>query len=172
MGSGLKLSGFISDNLDALAGSWLDAIVGTYHEDAAGFIKGKEDRIHNPMGYAIREMVDAVLGCLARGCEGQELDSAMFPVIQMRAVQEFSPSEAVSFIILLKDAVAGMARKEADEGLMLELHEAVLGLLSRAFDLYSGCRERLSEIKQEELKRNLYMLLRKSDMVELKDGSG
>ena len=172
MGSTLAISEFIRNNLDDLTGNWLDAIVGTYSDEAAGFIKGKQDRIQNPMGYAIKEMVESVLGCLASGCDDRELESAMYPVIQMRAVQGFSPSEAVSFILLLRDSVSGLARKnEAFPEIMLEFDEAVIGLMSRAFDIYSGCREKLSEIKQEELKRNLYMLLRKSDMVELRKGS-
>jgi len=172
MGSGLKLSAFIEEHRDVLTDSWLDAVVGSYPADSAGFIKGKGDRIANPLGHAIRDMVDTVLGCLARGCEGQTIDSVMFPVIQMRAVQGFSPSEAVSFVGLLRDSVAGLARSnEADPELFIELDDVVLGLMARAFDLYSGCREKLSEIKLEELKRNLYMLLRKSDMVELQGGS-
>ena len=55
--------------------------------------------------------------------------------------------------------------------ILLEVDEVVIALMSRAFDIYSGCREKLSEIKQEELKRNLYMLLRKSDKVEISNGS-
>jgi len=172
MGSGLKLSEFIEEHMAALVDSWLDAVVGSYPADSAGFIKGKGDRMANPLGHAIRDMVEAVLGCLAKGCDEQALDSAMFPVIQMRAVQDFSPSEAVSFVGLLRDSVAGLARsKEAGSELIIELDDVVLGLMARAFDLYSGCREKLSEIKLEELKRNLYMLLRKSDMVELNNGS-
>jgi len=172
MTSGLTLSEFIRDNRDALVEGWLDAVALSYHEDSAGFIKGNEDRIANPLGHAIREMVEAVLGCLTEGCEGQALDSALFPVIQMRAVQGFSPSGAVSFVGLLRDSVASLARKkQAGDGIIIELDDAVLGLMARSFDLYSGCREKISEIKQEELKRNLYMLLRKSGMVELNNGS-
>jgi len=172
MGSGPGLSGFIKDNSEALAESWLNAVVGSYSADSAGFIKGKEDRIANPMGHAIREMVDTVLGCLASGCEEQELASAMYRVVQMRAVQDFTASGAVAFVVSFRDSVVSLARKkEASPELIIELDDVVLGLMARAFDLYSDCREKLSEIKLEELKRNLYMLLRKSDMVELKNGS-
>jgi hypothetical protein len=172
MGSGSGLSGFIKDNRDALAERWLDAVVGSYHSDTAGFIKGKEDRIANPLGHAIREMVDTVLNCMATGCEEQALASAMYPVIQMRAVQDFTPSAAVAFVGLLRDSVVSLAReKEAGPELIIELDDVMMGLMARAFDLYSDFREKLSEIKLEELKRNLYMLLRNSDMVELKNGS-
>jgi len=172
MGSGLELSVFIRDNRDELAERWLDAVVGSYPADAAGFIKGKTDRIANPLGHAVREMVDSVLGCLSEGCDEQTLGSAMYPLIQMRAVQEFKPSDAVAFVALLRDSVASLARdKNAAPELIVTLDDVIMGLMARAFDLYSDCREKLSEIKLEELKRNLYMFLRKSDMVELKDGS-
>ena len=98
--------------------------------------------------------------------------AAIVAVIQMRAVQKFNPSEAVAFIPLLRDCVAAMSSKdEARVDILLEVDEVVIALMSRAFDIYSGCREKLSEIKQEELKRNLYMLLRKSDTVEISNGS-
>jgi hypothetical protein len=173
MGRGLELSGFIKENRDALAGRWLDAVIGSYSADTGGFIKGKDDRIANPLGHAIREMVDAVLRCLGEGCDEQALGSAMFPVIQMRAVQDFTPSEAVAFVGLFRNSVVSLAmEKEAGPELIIELDDVVLGLMSRAFDLYSDCREKLWEIKIEEIKRNLYMFLRKSDMVELQNGSG
>lgn len=172
MGSGQELSGFIKENRDELAERWLDAVTGSYSADSAGFIKGKADRIANPMGFAIREMVDAVLGCLSDGCDEQALGSAIYPVVQMRAVQDFKPSGAVAFVGLLRDSVAALARqKNAPSDLLVELDDVIMGLMSLAFDQYSECREKLSEIKLEELKRNLYMLIRKSDMVELKNGS-
>lgn len=170
MGRGPALKGFVEENLDTLNEKWLTAIVATYHQDSARFINGQEDRIANPMGYAIKELVSTVLNCLKSECDEQELASVIYPVVQMRAVQGFAPSEAVSFIYMLRPLVVEMARKTSGwEDIVLELDGVIFGLQSRAFDIYSQCREKLSEIKIEELKSNLYMLLRKSELVETKD---
>ena len=164
----MELSGFIEENLAVLSERWLEEITSTYHKDAVGFIKDKDDAIHNPLGHAIKEMVDTVLSCLIKGCDEQTLDSAMYRVIQMRAVQDFTPSDAVSFIVQLRTLIAGLAReKQAGHEVVLEMDEISFGLMSRAFNMYSKCRETIGDIKVEELKRNLYMMLRKSDMVEV-----
>ena len=168
MGRGSTLSRFIEKNQEALNADWVKAVANTYEGEGAAFIHDKEDSIANPMGYSIRQMASTVLGCLASGCDKQELASSILPVVQSRAVQGFNASGAVSFVVLLRDVVSALARKQgAGEELSRELDDAVIGLMNLSFDLYSDCREKLSEIKVEELKRNLYMMLRKSDIVEL-----
>ena len=41
-----------------------------------------------------------------------------------------------------------------------------------SFDIYMECRQKLFEVKEDELKRNLYMLLRKNNLVSDGESSG
>jgi hypothetical protein len=53
----------------------------------------------------------------------------------------------------------------AFEEVYRELETLTDSMLMIAFDRYSDCMKTLGEIKEDELKRNVHMLLRKSGMV-------
>lgn len=160
---------FVRANRQELHKRWLESALAMYPEDSLQFLRNTEDRFKNPLGYSIAEMVSGVLELLQEGGLPEDLHSHIFPVVQIRAVQGASPSEALSFIGALKRTFREVSRKggsfdrELSDGLD-DISEA-LSLLS--FDIYMQCREKLAEVKNEELKRNLFMLLRRSGMADV-----
>jgi hypothetical protein len=77
-------------------------------------------------------------------------------MIKLRAVQEFSPSEALSFLFNLKKII----RKELLDS---KLNEKIISetcifdekfdtLYGLAFDIYNDCRMKIQEIKMAEIK--------------------
>jgi len=97
-------------------------------------------------------------GELLRGWEEEKVYPFLDPIIRMRAVQQLSPSQAISFIPSLKKIVSLELAKEIQRNhLVEELHEFAaevdrLTLLS--FDMYMSCREKVYEIKIQELKNS------------------
>ena len=84
-------------------------------------------------------------------------------LIRIRAVQGFSASQAVGFVFLLKDILSseGDAASDGpapdDELRTLWAHVDALAL--HAFDIYVACREKLSEIKVNEVRMQTAKLL-------------
>ena len=73
----------------------------------------------------------------------------------MRAVQDFTPSQAIVFVYLLKDILRQEAAPEAKSEEVREGLAALEARLDRlalmAFDVYMECRERLHRIRVNEV---------------------
>ena len=146
----------LAEHRGDILGRWKDALLNSYADDTARFLKGKKDRFANPVGHAIEANLGRLLDALIDG----SLEQAHEPlqeIIRIRAVQEFTPSQAVGFVFLLKGAVARTLKKRVDEGKMgaaLGAFEAqVDGLALVAFEVYVENRSKLFEIRIEELRQ-------------------
>jgi hypothetical protein len=91
------------------------------------------------------------------------------PIIRIRAVQDFSPGQALRFVFLLKDVIRKNFGMEIGE---FNLHTELQRLESQiddlallAFDVYMKCRERLYEIRSREAKNHVSGLLKKAGLV-------
>jgi hypothetical protein len=170
MGDKGSLKGFLTEHADKLRQRWHDAVVSAYPPETVRFLRSEKDQIANPVGYTIKTVVEDVIAGLSSGASASDLASAVHPLIRIKAVQGFAPSEAVSCVLELKRTVKGLAGGQGGDARVLEELDLVIDeMLCSCFDLYTDCRQKLHEIKEDELKRNLYMLLRKSDLV---DGQG
>ncbi len=89
--------------------------------------------------------------------EADQLSSPLEKIIQIRSVQDFSPSQAVAIVSLLKKAVQEEMKGNKIEmnGMMEEwfdLESRIDQLSLRAFDIYTTYRERIHEIRIKEVK--------------------
>jgi hypothetical protein len=138
----------------AISGAWLERTVQMYPEQTAPVLLGREDRFRNPVGFALREglpvLLDAVLGEAELDAARKALDG----LLSILAVQEFSASQAVSFVFLLKPLLR--ERSGRDERLERRVDELAL----MAFDAYTQCRERLLTLRVNEARRRTFLLER------------
>jgi hypothetical protein len=97
-------------------------------------------------------------------------------IIHIRSVQDFSPSEAIGFTLGLKGIIRSRLssflknKSEFDELTAFESRIDHLSLL--AFDLYVGCREKIYEIKANEVKRKYFKLLDRSGFIDPERADG
>jgi hypothetical protein len=77
-------------------------------------------------------------------------------IIKIRAVQEFSPSEALSFLFGLKKIIRkGLLEIYQNNQIISEaciMDEKFDTLYALAFDIYNDCRVKIQEIKMAEIK--------------------
>ena len=84
-------------------------------------------------------------------------------MVRVRAVQEFTPSEALAFLFELKSVIRGVVG-EAD-GVALgqeelgEIDGRVDQLALLAMDIYIECRERIFEIRVNEIRNSSIKVL-------------
>ncbi len=87
-------------------------------------------------------------------------------VVRIRAVQEFSASQAVSFVFSIKTIVRDMFGAEIkrsgfiDELLAFESRVDSVALL--AFELYMECREKVFEIRATEIRNRTSRILERA----------
>ena len=86
-------------------------------------------------------------------------------VIRIRSVQDFSPSEAVAFIFDLKPAIREVvdSRVRGSESWndLWELESRVDRVALLAFEKYTECREKLHEIRNNEIKSRALKLMQR-----------
>ena len=91
-------------------------------------------------------------------------------IIRIRALQNFTPSQALAFIFLLKivirEELAGEILKENLAAEILDLESRIDGLALLGFDVYTKRREKIYEIKADEAKRRVSGLMRKTGLSE------
>jgi hypothetical protein len=142
---------------------WRGLVFASYPEEAVRFFRKEKDGFKNPVGQSIHRATEAILDGALLGRDAEGVPEALEAIVRIRAVQEFSPSEAVAFVFLLKRAV-----REVLEGVLSDgpPAEALSGLESRvdalalaAFETYTRCREELFEIRLRSAKRRVSVLL-------------
>ncbi len=148
--------------------SWYDSILDTYPAQAAAFLRKNKNEFENPVGHRILEGVEGLLNELIEGFDSERVKYFVDRIVRIRAVQDFSPSVAVNFVLSLKKAIRQNIEKEWSPELLeeyFELEAKIDEIGMYAFDVYMACRERLYHLKVEEWKRRLFMLFKRYNML-------
>jgi hypothetical protein len=138
---------------DAVTREWLARALATYPPVTARFLAEEKDRFRNPVGHALRESLPVVVDELLGEMNVARLKPMLDQVIRMRAVQDFTASEAVGFIFSLKEVM----RRTEPPGLTPEIERRIDQLALTAFDLFVECRDKMNEIRVEEARRGTYV---------------
>ncbi len=162
----MSLTGLIAERQAKIAQRWLDKTIETYPQDASGFLARQKNQFANPVGCTLSGSLEAIVPILCDGASLEALRDELEPVIRIRAVQEFSPAQALSFIYLLKAAIREELRAEladAELGRALWHFEARIDRMALlGFEIYVECRERVCELRIDEMRRSVGLLWRKS----------
>jgi hypothetical protein len=141
----------IAERRDEILERWIEGIIEGYPEETAKFLRSKKDRFANPVGAGLREGLAELLDGIFNGVEPDELTSALDRVIRVRAVQDFEPSAAISFVFDLKQLLLDTAGEGAD-GSLDQLDQRIESLGLCAFDVYMRCREDMWRIRAREIR--------------------
>lgn len=142
----------LEQNLPAIEQRWIDAVLSTYASDGAKFFKREKDQFANPLGFNVRQGLVKTLLLLVKN-ELNALPTEMEQLVKLRAVQTFSPSEAVAFVFSLKKIVIEVCGTQCIAQYASEwsvFDRRVDDLAMRIFDLYMKDRELIYQVKVNE----------------------
>ena len=165
----MKLETLLTQNRSTIVKRWLGQILDTYPADTHKFLKKQKNQFANPVGHTLSEEVDHLYTELLQGVDSERATPVLDGIIRIRAIQDFSPSRAVGFILLLKGVIRDKLETEirknrlSDELTIFESRIDDLVLL--AFEVYMRCREKLYEIRANEMKNQVYGLLKRADLI-------
>lgn len=150
----MLLQELLIENKGEILDSWVDQVLTTYPADGARIFKKEKDQFANPVGFAVKSSLWEVYGLLFEKNEVEKIVSALEQLVQIRAVQTFAPSEAVSMAYTLKKVVKSVCQKEkvVDLDGWLAFEEKADILAYTLFDLYAASRERLYQTRIAEIK--------------------
>lgn len=139
-------------------------ILETYPADTGRFLKKEKDRFVNPIGYTIARELEFLYDGLLQGTNSDKTSISLDNIIRIRAVQDFSPSQAIIFIFLLKKAIReeleGEIREKRVLKELLEFESRIDKMALCSFDIYTRCREQIFELRVSELKAEREQALR------------
>jgi hypothetical protein len=136
-----------SQQMQAIREQWLSATLRTYHGPTAESLLRKKDEFRNPIGHALRVGLSVLLDELFGQMRTAIFTPAMEDIVRIRAVQDFTPSQAVGFVFLLKEIVRRELTWPAEEFRAFEDRIDEMALFG--FDLFMNCREKIYEVKDE-----------------------
>src|SRR3990172_2646762 len=97
-----SLTGALAARKDAIVRAWLARTLETYPERSARFLAKEPDPFRNPVGQALKEALPALFDELLGAMDAGRLAPLLDGIVRIRAVQDFSPSQPVPFLFLLK----------------------------------------------------------------------
>lgn len=141
---------------------WFQATIDTYPQQTARILGKDANRFDNPVGAVTRECLEDVLRLLTGTHDRDALETALDPLVRIRAVQSFDPADAVSFVFALKD----IGSKFLEEKDHIGFHRMVDTVALAAFNRLMKCKEEIFLLKATESKRRIHRAFERAGLVE------
>lgn len=153
----MGLKNFLTKNRKAIIDRWLARISNTYPADASKFLLNNTNRFSNPVGQTFAREIEIIFDGLIDKADAGAVGNSLEQIDKIRAVQDFTASQAVAYVFFLKTAIreeleAGQPDHDLDRE-MLSLESKIDGMALMAFDSYMRCREKLFEVRCNDIKR-------------------
>jgi hypothetical protein len=139
---------------------WIERTLDSYV--SPGFFKSSKDHFANPVGSNISAGLTALFELLIDHATPQDYVNPLDQVVRIRAVQDFTPAQAVAPFLELKWVVKQVFASDKKMQLVLTSLDALDCDIDRmalaAFDIYCECREQLYKNRIRELKSGSALL--------------
>ncbi|MCX8031096.1 MAG: RsbRD N-terminal domain-containing protein [Thermodesulfovibrionales bacterium] len=171
----MNLRNFLTEKKTLILSKWFNLILDTYPPETAKFFRNQDDPFRNPVGSTIFVGIEKIFDeIIKEKTDVAKLSIFLEEIIKIRAVQDFSASQAIAFIFSFKDILkdeinqADLLQKPATKEFLMDLHDFqskidLAALIS--FDIYMKCREKLYELKANEAKKMTYRLLQQAKLI-------
>jgi hypothetical protein len=155
-----RAGALLASRARSIVDAWLAIAFDSYAASTARVLRDVKDAFRNPVGHTFMEtfpvLVDQLLGPMDRTVVTPALDR----IVRIRAVQGFTPREALAIFAALRGIIADERRRGPDTATLAIAEARLDDLLLEAFDLYCRCREALWENRAKESRRRIALLER------------
>jgi len=156
----MTLEEALHNNRYKIVDKWVKYTLTTY-EASAFFIKEK-DAFANPIGSTVRDALKKLFSLLREDAESGAFKEPLSRLMHLRSVQDFSPAQAIAPLNAVKHITREILEADKETApLISELYDfefrVDLSVLA-AFDLYVACREKIYQIRIDEIKSGKHRL--------------
>lgn len=145
---------------EKIVGRWTEYTLSTYA--SSDFFRREKDKFANPVGATIREALDRLFVLMSRGAAPEEFKAPIEQIIRIRAVQEFTPGQAVAPLNAVKHITREILAADKERSLFIkDLYDFDFNVdlvMLAAFDIYMESRERLYKVRIAEIKSGSHIL--------------
>ena len=96
----MGLRNLLENKKSSIINKWFEFVTDTYAPDAALFFKNQRDGFLNPVGGTTRNILEKLFEAILDKTDADGIVVTLEPLIKIRAVQNFSPSQAVGFLFV------------------------------------------------------------------------
>lgn len=128
--------------IEAVAERWLARALEIYPATARASLATHRDPFRDPAGHLLRENLRLLTRQLLGPMNRDAIERSVDAVVRLRAVQNFTASEAIEFVFALRSAAG-----EIPGATIAPLQERIDQLALIAFDAYMGCREQIYALR-------------------------
>jgi len=154
------LKELLNQKKSTIIDNWIELIFNSYPAEAVNFLQSKKNQFSNPIGYIVTTNAGKILDELINDCDIEKIKLSLEEIIKLRAVQSFSPSQAVYFLLDLKKAIRDELKNELAEKTisdeLIKIEFLIDQVVLIGFDLYMESREKVFKIRINELKSRSY----------------
>lgn len=170
----MNLANILLENKSAILKKWFAVILETYPPDTTKFLEKQKNQFANPVGTTILQGLEEIYNeIINTEMDAEKVSSFLDNIIRIRAVQDFTPSKAVSFIFDLKKIIQEISGESKDihaSDELLKIGARIDSLALLSFDIFMKCREKLYDIRANEVKNRTFRLLQQANLIcEIKD---
>lgn len=145
---------------EKIVNKWVEYTLSTY--GASSFFTSQRDKFANPVGGNIREALNTLFLLLVSGAEKKAYLVPLEQILSIRSVQQFTPSQAIAPLNAVKHITREVFTADRERShLVAELYDfefAVDLVLLSAFDVYMQYRERLYQVRINEIRSGSQIL--------------
>jgi hypothetical protein len=139
---------------EAILQGWLREIYSSYIPGTNKFLQNGNDRFANPVGHTISVNAAQLLDALIRGDDPGTMHGCLEKIIRIRAVQDFTPTQAVSFMSELKTIIRSQIIQDATKHRLLDelnaLETTIDSLGCAAAELHTKMKTQIRELAIKE----------------------
>ncbi len=159
-GEGGGVEQILAEIQEATIAAWVERVLDTYIEPHA--LKSQKNNIANPVGTTIADGLRSLYVGLRKGEPVADLVPAIDGIVRIRAVQDFTPAQAVGFLFELKTLIRRSLAKRRDLAVSASVLEQIDAWVDEAaltgFNVYMSCREQLFKVRLKEFERRTHLI--------------
>ncbi len=164
----MRIKDILSSKKTSILNRWYESVAADSPIGVSGSADCLGKRKDNPAGETLYNGLKDLYEEFTGKADAVRLNTFMDNIIRVRAIQGMPPSKAVSFMFSLKrlireEAADSTLDRQAFEELY-SLEARIDELINVSFDVYVKCREKLYELKANEMKQWTYRALHKTGM--------
>ncbi len=165
----MSLQKHLAQKKAAIIKRWFKRVMDSYPADTARFLGNESDPFANPVGQTTQRNLAALFDLLGRTPDPSAAQAVLDPIIRIRAIQDFSPAQAIRFVFDLKDVIRDVLPGDALDRQTMEALTALDGRIDElglmAFDIYMQCREKIYELKANEVKDRTFKAFARAGLI-------
>jgi len=134
---------------DLFVQEWLACTLRTYPDHTGRFLRAERDPFRNPVGHTLRVALGELTTELFGDFDRARVIASLDAIVRIRAVQDFTPADAVGFVPLARTAaraVADTGDPGSEPGSLHAIDARIDEMARMATDLHARCRDEIHAI--------------------------